>query len=493
MPPNQNTNQNQNQNSSPFYSPWQYGQSQGGYNGGFNGSPSQGGGFNPNPFQLNMNGQNSFGSSNLGSTNTYQDLLNQASQYRNFLSGLYTNNSDIQNARQNLYGIQSQVLGAQDQMNQQMQATRFGRVGTTEGLEPQLNQINYLGSANLANLGVAQNAAANTLGVLQQGRQDTATGTNYNLQNVENLFQASKPTSVAPGASLVNPLTGQEQYNGIGGYLGVQNVQTYKNLQQSYPDAGIPEYNPALTSEQNMQIAQNQVQKSPKYQSTVNTYSSIPLGDGTFAFFNKKSGEVFNSSGQSIGKLPPTDSTGAGGGGGFTESPFNPEGAANFKALQTTLTDLTTKRADTSRAIDTAEQNFPLFLDLTKKAGINDLGAPIANQFAQAFNKKLIGSGDLAAWNGLRTSLQQEYAQILSRGGSVTDKTRGEAENLIAGNISYNALNDLYTTLKKESANVIKGYDNEITRTKGQIKQNATKSSTGATVQTKAGAVNTGW
>lgn len=149
---------------------------------------------------------------------------------------------------------------------------------------------------------------------------------------------------------------------------------------------------------------------------------------------------------------------------------YNPVGnKADITANTATLTDLSKSRADTSRAITTADANFPLLLNVMQKAGVNDFDSPIGNRIEQAFNNGLIGSGDMAAFNALKTSLQTEYAQIISRGGTVTNQTRTEAENIVNGNISYNAMKTLYSTLQAEAKNVIAGYDTEITRVKGQL------------------------
>lgn len=138
---------------------------------------------------------------------------------------------------------------------------------------------------------------------------------------------------------------------------------------------------------------------------------------------------------------------------------FNP---AVVKANAAAIKDLTDQRANTQAAFAGADANFPLLLNVMQKAGINDFNSPIANQLEQAFNKKLIGSGEMASFQALTTSLQTEYSRILARGGQVSDKTRGEAQQIVNGSIGVSAMKDLYATLKQEAGNVLGGYDQAI-------------------------------
>lgn len=479
------------------------------------------------PFNLNT-AQSTFPSGSLGGTNTYGDLLNQAGQYRNQLTSLYLNNGDVNSARESLNNLNTQVLGAQNQMNQGIFGLRSNGALTQQQASPFVSQAQLTGSANLANLGVAQSGASNALNVLQQGRADTATGLNYGLSNVQNLLSATKPTAVAAGSTLTDPLTGQPinpSQTGANSYSNMQSIQTYANLQQNYPDAMIPQYNPQLSAQDNLAIAQDAVTKnSAKYQSSISvspasvstaavqlmaTTPGLSYSDAYNQAYqqmtNIKRGQnpIAPGQGTDYTQAPVYQNTMAalkagqpfdqivtsGGGKGIDQASaqqaysdflqqnkgYNPQVAdANAKAV----TDLVGQKADTQRAITTAESNFPLLLSVVKKAGVNDFNSPLANQLQQAVNNKLIGSGDMASFNALVTSLQTEYSQIISRGGSVTDKTRTEAEQIINGKIGYSALNDLYTTLQKESGNVIKGYDDGI---KGLLKQGQGSSSAGGT------------
>lgn len=269
------------------------------------------------------------------------------------------------------------------------------------------------------------------------------------IAGAQALVQAAQPQNVSPGASMVSPLTGQTTYGGSGAYSDYQAQQTYFNLAQNFPDAQIPAYNPQLSAQQNLQVAQQQASQSPSFQSR-NTVQ-VQLPGGGIGFVNKNQIVTNPTTGQAtiIGAAQAT--------------------AAN--AASSAVKDLTTQQATTQRAVDTAEANFPLLEAVVKKSGVNDFNAPLANQLQQALNNKYIGSGDMASFNALLTSLQTEYSQIIARGGNVTDQTRAEAAQIVNGNIGYSALQDLYGTLKQESGNVLKGYTDTISKYNDQLNQ----------------------
>lgn len=277
-----------------------------------------------------------------------------------------------------------------------------------------------------------ENAANNALKVQELIRQG-------NIDGAKALVDAYSPQSVSPGSSLVSPATGNAVYGGAGAYSDYQAQQTYFNLAQNYPDAQIPAYNPQLSAQQNLQVAQQAAQQSPSFQSR----STIPvtLPGGGYALVNKNQVAGYRPDGTAI--------------------IVSPAQAAQAQGAQQAVAQLTKDKADTQAAINTADSNFPLLLQAVESAGLNT-NAPLINEINQKIANKTSQSAALAALNTLVPSLQTEYSRIIARGGAVDDKTRSSAQAIINGNYTFKQLQAVYSTVQKEGANVISGYDKEI-------------------------------
>lgn len=265
-----------------------------------------------------------------------------------------------------------------------------------------------------------------------------------NIAGAKALVDAYSPQSVSPGSSLVNPVTGDQTYSGLGGYQAVQAIQTVSNLAQTYPDAGIL---PTDT----LSVAQQKASAAPSFASKQLVQVTLP--GGGIEFVNKN--QLQTNADGSYSVVSSGDAT-------------------TQNAASAAVKDLTTQKANLQSAVTSADSNFPLLLDVVKKAGINDFNAPLANQIQQAVNRKVLGTGDQASYDALIASLKTTYSQILSRGGSVTDTTRKEGDTLLNDTLGYNALVDLYHTLKAESGNVLGGYDSTIKQYQNQFQSSNT-------------------
>lgn len=277
-----------------------------------------------------------------------------------------------------------------------------------------------------------ENAAANSLQVQELMRQG-------NIAGAKALVDAYAPQSVSPGSSLVSPANGGTVFGGSGAYSDYQAQQTYFNLAQTYPDASIPAYNPQLSAQQNLQVAQQAAQQSPSFQSR----STIPvtLPGGGYALVNKNQVAGYRPDGTAI--------------------IVSPAQAAQAQGSQQAIASLTKDRADTQAAINAADSNFPLLLQAVKSAGLNT-NAPLVNEINQKIANKTSQSAAMAQLNTLIPSLQTEYSRIIARGGSVDDKTRSSAQAIVNGTYTFNQLQAVYNTVKAEGANVVAGYDKEI-------------------------------
>lgn len=378
------------------------------------------------------------GASNDGTTQSYADYVNALASAEQY-SPDYVNALKAQQA--------AQTQGAQIQSNFYTGAPALGdTVDYAQGETAKALQLN-----SLSQLSATQQMDVQTL--IRNGNIAAATA----------LVQAAQPTSVAPGSSLVSPVTGQTTFSGLGGYTGVQAVQTYNNLQQNYPDAQIPAYDSTKTPEANLQIAQSLASSSPSFQSK----STIPvtLPGGGYALVNKNQVAGYNSDGTAIIVSPAV--------------------AAQAQAAQTTISTLNSQGAEISSSINTVDNNFPLLLGIVQKYGLNT-SVPLYNQFSQMADQQL-GQTGITQLNAVATGLKATISQIVARGGSVTNQARNEADNLLPTNVTLPVLQDLYAVVKAEGQGVVDGINTEKQKQVDSLNSLYSTSSAGGTPASTTG------
>lgn len=143
----------------------------------------------------------------------------------------------------------------------------------------------------------------------------------------------------------------------------------------------------------------------------------------------------------------------------------------------------------TSRAYQTATANLNVLNQLVQSSGLNQSNVPLINQLTNKVKSGLTDPGSVAAFQTALTGLRTEYAQVLSRGGQVTDTARNEANALIPDNISPAQLQKVITTLQSEGANAVKEANDKVAEIKGRIGKSGSSQST----STSNGSVPQGW
>lgn len=271
-----------------------------------------------------------------------------------------------------------------------------------------------------------------------------------NIEGAKALVDATKPMDVSPGSSLVSPATGDVAYGGAGAYSDYQAQQTYFNLAQNFPDAMIPGYNPSLSAQQNLQNAQTLAAASPSFASRNLIQVTDPAGG---IYFVQKNQLQTNPDGSYS---------------------FLPSGtAAGLGADKASLVEQQGFLDSTQRALNTLDANFNLIADpkngLMKRAGINSVDSPIINELNNKFKAGVIGDGDVAAYRSALTTLRAEAAQVLARGGAVTDTVRREADELVPENLSLKQLRKVVEQIKAEGSNVVKEAQAQIGIIQGRL------------------------
>lgn len=140
---------------------------------------------------------------------------------------------------------------------------------------------------------------------------------------------------------------------------------------------------------------------------------------------------------------------------------------AKLAGLTSTLTDQTKYQNTIERSVNTVDDNIKLLESLIGK--VNKSGSPIVNEITNKANSKYFGSGDLAAYKAAVQTVRNEYANILARGGQVTDSARAESSKLIPDNIDKDQLQQVLDTLKVEGQNVKSNAEGQVSDLQSQI------------------------
>lgn len=117
----------------------------------------------------------------------------------------------------------------------------------------------------------------------------------------------------------------------------------------------------------------------------------------------------------------------------------------------------------------TAAANSKILDDVLKRTP--DIGAKFLNKPLRAIEGQL-GSEDVAAFNTIRQSVQNEYARIISNpnlSGTMSDSARKEAETLLSPDATVGQIRAALKILKAEAANRHKSYQDQIGTIKGRM------------------------
>lgn len=119
---------------------------------------------------------------------------------------------------------------------------------------------------------------------------------------------------------------------------------------------------------------------------------------------------------------------------------------------------------------NTAKKNSAILQDAMKR--IPDLGSKYLNRPWRSLKDNL-GSEDMARFNAIRQSVQNEYARIISSpglAGTMSDSARKEAEVLLSDSATVGQIKRSLETLQQEAENRRVSYEQQITDIKGRLK-----------------------
>lgn len=151
--------------------------------------------------------------------------------------------------------------------------------------------------------------------------------------------------------------------------------------------------------------------------------------------------------------------------------------AANSASLKTQVEYLNT----TQRAFNTANDTLDALTTWMSQNGINASQFPDYNAFVNYAKAHGIDPGAAGGYNAQIATLRSEYAQVLARGGSVTDASRAAANELIPTGLSPAQLQKVADRIKVDGTNVINDAQQQVTSIQNKINNIVAPGGTGAT------------
>jgi hypothetical protein len=138
------------------------------------------------------------------------------------------------------------------------------------------------------------------------------------------------------------------------------------------------------------------------------------------------------------------------------------------RALSQSLANQQKYLDTTQRSVANAEAGFQQVISAFKDKGINTSQYPSVNAMANAVKAQL-APGDLAAYQAGLTEVANEYSQVFSRGGQVTDAVRSKSASIANGSLSVGDLGKVLTELQAQGNIVVQGSQDQVKRITGQI------------------------
>lgn len=193
-------------------------------------------------------------------------------------------------------------------------------------------------------------------------------------------------------------------------------------------------------------------------------YKSIG-GQGNYTNDTAHNSQIYSA----LGGKPSTGGSSSSSSGGTTQFPA--ADAASLKKQQ--------EYADsTQRAFNTANQNLQALIPFMKTAGVNNASdVPLINSLNNALKRGLTDAGTIAAYHAALAGLRAEYAQVLSRGGEVTEGQRAQASSLIPDDLTPVQLQQVANRLNIEGKNAVQEANAQIQTIKDRVNGKSSSSS----------------
>jgi hypothetical protein len=147
---------------------------------------------------------------------------------------------------------------------------------------------------------------------------------------------------------------------------------------------------------------------------------------------------------------------------------------AEYKAQSSALRKLTEASTQQTAFLEKAKNQADiLFTVMDRIPGIESTGVKMVNALAQAVDKKIIGTGELAQYNLALETFAREYNRVTTASANMTGQIHQEAMknmvDLMSGALPPKALKATIELAKKDMEASIKAYNDEIESVKSAI------------------------
>lgn len=250
---------------------------------------------------------------------------------------------------------------------------------------------------------------------------------------------------------------------------GKNAIDQYNTLQQQYPNAGIPAYDPNGDPLQQQQLAQSLVAASPAYQAGfTSTYQNAQGGT-----------DILNK--LSLGALQKNTNG--------TYSLVNGVDAVIGEANKNTVTTQAAIYSNIDAALTSFNKTAASTVNFMSGYQLNQSNVPIINQLQNAINAKTAPAGALAAFKIDVTNLQNDYAAFLTaRNGSVAGTNQEAANTINIDTLSPSQMQIVFQQMQTDGKNTQTGALEQIQKATQGLRTNTAASSISS-----GGSVGSSW
>lgn len=357
----------------------------------------------------------------------------------NSMSGLnknYTNYQDLVNGVSQAQGYSPGYIQAlQQQYQTQGQGAALGFNQAQYGLNSSVINANLATGAGLQ--GYTQDQGQAITG--QQQTMNTLGQSQNTLQQAQNSIQQlaanqALNTQQLSRTGAISAAQTQLQYSPTG-MAGSQAISQYQQLQQQYPNAQIPPFDPHQDPIQQYNMAREMVAQSSAYQAGFQSTYTLP-GGGT-GIYNKLNTSAFQQNPDGTVTLVSGASAAQGG------------------AQAGALADATATYNKLNPAFQAANSDFSAMINFMQKANINNAGIPIVDQLQNAVGAGLVQPGVIGAFNAYVQSLRTNYGNVLGARGETPSQAGANAVDLIPDKLKPSDMQLIQTALNINGQNVL--------------------------------------
>lgn len=373
---------------------------------------------------------------------------------------------------QNYADLNSRITATQLADRRQIKQLQEDGQLTKEQAAGFISESQRRADAQLADLAVAQTASSNTLDVLGKIRGNQLTA-------YQNLSSMLKPEQVSPGSTLYNPITGN-MYQGNGASPQTI-VSTAQNLKQNDQMTGQLRLTPQGTVDDNYY-----------YQQAQQLYST--QGGTVDGQSGGMSGGQSYGTGQT-GQIPQQVQTYLQASGGqYINSEKVPADQLNLVktlASQNGVPVLTGDEVSKMRSIDVTQNNLQQLQGVTSQILGSGLTGRTIGALWNSISSGLQLNPNISSFNAYRDTAINTIQALAGGTGSGFRLNQGEI-NTAVGNLP--TINDNLETAQKKISLVsgfLEKWKTELLQ--GNQGTSSGSQSSGGTVQTKAGVINTNW